>query len=82
MNLDFGLTGVEGIYWGILENRLELVSLDQIMNMISKLNIFPTILIITKLLFLCSSSEFLKQNLWIFKSGFWLNVFISQVIQL
>ena len=82
MNLNFGLTGEAGIYRGVLQKRLELVSLDQIMNMTSKSNIFPTILIITKLLFLCSSSEFLKQNLWIFKSGFWLNVFISQVIQL
>lgn len=50
MNMDFGLIGIEGIYWGILENRF-----DQIMKLIPELNV---ILKLPKLFFLYNSSKF------------------------
>lgn len=51
MNMDFGLTGVEGICWGILENKLEPVRFDQIMKMLPKCIIVLRVLKLAQLLF-------------------------------
>lgn len=71
MNMVFDLTRVDGICWGILENRLEPVRFDQIMKMLPKCIIVLRVLKLAKFLFKVWKMEHF--NIQIF---FWLNMFV------